>query len=383
MKKIETKDEFNKFVKEFKSENTLPYAYALGIGYRNEKGEVIAVRWLSTNIVNDTNTGFLSALLYSFGTIIDKVTFWALSDRANDMLNDYFMPFMEEQEHQNIDVLKLGQSKSIYTIIYPNRESLTKEAPTSSHDALCRLTMLSRLQFKPNELNLDGIFDMLPKLYYTTQGALTEKQWKNKFIQGEIIQPLCFDKFPPLYWGAPIPEGVRIADPTRVRLGAYLSPGTTVMHAGFVNFNAGTLGPCMVEGRISAGVTVGKDSDLGGGCSTMGVLSGGGKEKITIGENCLIGANGGTGISLGDRCTIEAGLYITAGMIIELVTPEVKDELKLTLKDVYYSIHSLGYYIKAINLSGKDDMLLRRNSVTGAVELLKNKKPNRLNQVLH
>ncbi|MCX6752807.1 MAG: DapH/DapD/GlmU-related protein [Candidatus Nomurabacteria bacterium] len=380
MEQIKTKDDFKKFVEDFKKENTLPYAYALGIAYKDEKDQAIATRWLSTNV--QQNEGFLSVILHALGTIIEETTFWYLSDKSQDILKDYFMPFEGEDGHANIDVLKTGQSKSLYIIIYPTRESLTEKGPINNADALCRLTMISRLHFKPNELNLDGMFGLLNNLYYTEYGALTENQWEKEFLKGKIVQPISCDKIPPLWWGAPVPTGVRIADPSRVRLGAYLSPGTTIMHEGFVNFNAGTLGACMVEGRISAGVIVGKDSDLGGGSSTMGVLSGGGKEKITIGENCLIGANGGTGISLGDRCTIEAGLYITVGMIIGLgVNSEIKDKFKL--KGAYYSSQSFGYYIKAINLSGKNNMLLRRNSVDGGVELLWNENPNKLNAKLH
>jgi 2,3,4,5-tetrahydropyridine-2-carboxylate N-succinyltransferase len=164
-----------------------------------------------------------------------------------------------------------------------------------------------------------------------------------------------------------IPNGVRIADANRVRLGAYLSEGTTIMHEGFVNFNAGTLGPSMIEGRISAGVVVGKNSDLGGGCSTMGTLSGGNNIKISVGEDCLLGANSGLGIPLGDRCIIEAGLYLTGGSKVEILNPD--NELIET--------------VKASTLSGQDDLLFIRNSLTGAIQCKPNGKSVILNETLH
>ena len=164
-----------------------------------------------------------------------------------------------------------------------------------------------------------------------------------------------------------IPEGVRIADSSRVRLGAHLSEGTTVMHEGFVNFNAGTLGSAMIEGRISAGVVIGKNSDLGGGCSTMGTLSGGNEVKISVGEDCLLGANSGLGIPLGNRCVLEAGLYLTGGSKVEILNS--KNELMET--------------VKASTLSGKDDLLFIRNSLTGAIQCKPNGKSVVLNKTLH
>ena len=174
------------------------------------------------------------------------------------------------------------------------------------------------------------------------------------------------DKFPCML-DYVVPSGVRIADGSRVRLGAYLSEGTTIMHEGFVNFNAGTLGPTMIEGRISAGVIVGKNSDLGGGCSTMGTLSGGNDVKISVGEDCLLGANSGLGIPIGDRCIVEAGLYLTAGTKVEMVNSEGK---------VFDTV-------KASELSGKNDLLYIRNSLSGAVQCIPNTKNVELNETLH
>ena len=220
--------------------------------------------------------------------------------------------------------------------------------------AYLKLHLLSWRLYKPNELNLENIFEVLPNLMWIEGIA---HRIKDGFRMIDSI-----DKFPRMTDHV-MPENVRIADTSRVRLGAYLGAGTTVMHEGFINFNAGTEGPNMIEGRISSGVFVGKDSDLGGGSSTMGTLSGGNKEKISIGQRCLLGANAGIGISLGDDCIVEAGLYITAGMKITLL-----EEEKI---------------IKAIELSGKNNILYYRDSITGKVCAKSNKKKFKLNKTLH
>jgi len=212
------------------------------------------------------------------------------------------------------------------------------EPPADAHDVYLRLHLLSARLVAPHTVNLEGIFGLLANVVWTrvrlrARGAVS--------VDG-------VDKFPRMT-DYVLPTGVRIADASRVRLGAHLASGTTVMHEGFVNYNAGTLGPSMVEGRISAGVVVGPNSDVGGGASIMGTLSGGGKEVISIGERCLLGANSGIGISLGDDCVVEAGLYVTAGT-------------RVTLPD--------GEVVKARELSGRPGLLLRRNSTTGAVEAL-------------
>ncbi len=220
--------------------------------------------------------------------------------------------------------------------------------------AYLKLHLLSWRLYKPNELNLENIFKVLPNLMWIEGIA---HRIKDGFRMIDSI-----DKFPRMTDHV-MPENVRIADTSRVRLGAYLGAGTTVMHEGFINFNAGTEGPNMIEGRISSGVFVGKDSDLGGGSSTMGTLSGGNEEKISIGQRCLLGANAGIGISLGDDCIVEAGLYITSGMKINLV-----EEEKI---------------VKAIELSGKNNILYFRDSVTGEVCAKSNKKKFKLNKTLH
>ncbi|MBD8755691.1 2,3,4,5-tetrahydropyridine-2,6-dicarboxylate N-succinyltransferase [Pseudomonas coleopterorum] len=243
-------------------------------------------------------------------------------------------------------------------------------ALTSTPEAYLKLHLLSHRLAQPHGLNLAGIFPLLPNVAWTSQGAvdlaeLGERQLEAR-LKGELLEVFSVDKFPKMT-DYVVPAGVRIADSARVRLGAYIGEGTTVMHEGFVNFNAGTQGPGMIEGRVSAGVFVGKGSDLGGGCSTMGTLSGGGNIVIKVGEGCLIGANAGIGIPLGDRNTVEAGLYITAGTKVALL--DEQNQLVKTLK--------------ARDLAGQPDLLFRRNSVTGAVECKSHKSAIELNEALH
>ena len=212
-----------------------------------------------------------------------------------------------------------------------------------------RLHLLSHRLVRPNELDMTGVFGKLTNVVWTNYGPCAVEGFEAtrlRLMRRGPVQVLGVDKFPRMV-DYVVPTGVRIADGARVRLGAHLASGTTVMHEGFVNYNAGTLGASMVEGRITAGVVVGDGSDIGGGASILGTLSGGGKEVITIGERCLIGANGGIGISLGDDCVVEAGCYVTAGT-------------KVTLPD--------GSVVRARELSGRDNMMLWRNSVSGKVE---------------
>ena len=243
-------------------------------------------------------------------------------------------------------------------------------APSSVPEGYLKLQLISHRLVKPHGLVLDGLFGTLPNVAWTNQGAidlaeLPERQLRAR-LKGELIDVDCVDKFPKMT-NYVVPAGVRIAHTARVRLGAYIGEGTTIMHEGFVNFNAGTAGPGMIEGRISAGVFVGKGSDLGGGCSTMGTLSGGGNIVISVGDECLLGANAGIGIPLGDRCTVEAGLYITAGTKV------------IVLDDTGAEVEQ----VKARDLAGKSDLLFRRNSISGAIECKTNKSAIALNEELH
>ena len=223
--------------------------------------------------------------------------------------------------------------------------------PIDSGDAYLRLHLLSYRMVRPNSINMDGVFGVLPTVCWTTAGPVDATQTVAVQMRaraaGRHIEVQAVDKFPRML-DYVVPDGVRVADASRVRLGAHLAEGTVVMHEGFVNFNAGTLGPSMVEGRISAGVVVGAGTDVGGGAAIMGTLSGGGKERIAVGERCLLGSNSGLGISLGDDCVVEAGLYITAGTIV--------------------TMHASGQRVKARELSGQSGLMFIRNSVTGTVE---------------
>ena len=237
--------------------------------------------------------------------------------------------------------------------------------PADASDAYLRLHLLSHRLAQPNTINLDGIFGTLANVVWTNHGPCAVEDFEQTRLRLRAtgpVQVFGVDKFPRMT-DYVVPSGVRIADADRVRLGAHLAAGTTVMHEGFCNFNAGTLGASMVEGRVVQGVVIGDGSDIGGGASIMGTLSGGGTERITIGDRCLIGANGGVGISLGDDCVVEAGLYVTAGT-------------KVTLPD--------GSVVKARDLSGTSNILFIRNSETGAVEARDRKGTGiSLNEALH
>ena len=287
---------------------------------------------------------------------------------AKGEMLDVFFSYIEFEDKQiinNIPDLK-NSYQEIIEINWSHKD-LDREIESVS-DAYLKLHLLSHKLVLPNSINLDGLFSNLPNIVWTNQGSISIEEIENKLNESKInkndLYIRSIDKFPCLT-DYIIPKNVRIADARRVRLGAYLSEGTTIMHEGFVNFNAGTLGPAMIEGRISAGVTVGKNSDIGGGASTMGTLSGGNNTKISIGENCLLGANSGIGISLGDNCIVEAGLYITAGTKITLLND---DKSKL---------------VKASEISGIKDMLFLRESTTGKVIAKPNKKTSALNKELH
>ena len=240
----------------------------------------------------------------------------------------------------------------------------------STPETYLKLHLLSHRFVLPNEQNLEGIYALLPNVAWTEQGAVDINDLEALQIEarlaGRILEVSAIDKFPKMT-NYVVPTGVRIAHSARVRLGAYVGEGTTVMHEGFINFNAGALGPNMIEGRVSQGVTVGSGTDLGGSASTAGTLSGGGNIVISIGKDCLISANAGTGIPLGDQCTIEAGLYITPGTVVQIMD-EDRNFLKL---------------VKARELAGQSEMLFLRNSQNGVVECRTNRHAISLNKALH
>ncbi|WP_374947079.1 2,3,4,5-tetrahydropyridine-2,6-dicarboxylate N-succinyltransferase [Agreia sp.] len=285
--------------------------------------------------------------------------------RLPDGADTHFAP--AELEAQALPDARRNVTVDVVTI-----EIALREPPASTPDAYLRLHLLSHLLVRPNTINLDGIFGHLPIVVWTNAGPVHPDDFDRlrPTLQRQGIASTGIDKFPRLL-DYVSPSGVRIADASRVRLGAHLAPGTTVMHEGFVNFNAGTLGTSMIEGRVSQGVVVGDGSDIGGGASIMGTLSGGGTQRVSIGTRALLGANSGIGISIGDDSVVEAGLYVTAGTKVVLVdSAPTADGVRRTAK--------------AVELSGVPNLLFRRNSLTGSVEVLPRTGAGiQLNAVLH
>ncbi|WP_250657427.1 2,3,4,5-tetrahydropyridine-2,6-dicarboxylate N-succinyltransferase [Alkalimarinus coralli] len=336
-------------------------AFAIGVGTKNQKNEWLEVFYAKP--VYQPSETLLAAAKEALGYEGGNQAIEASSDKLNTLAA--VLGSQGETEQAAIaQSAKDSKSPVVITILEEDSQSST------TPEVYLKLHLLSHRLVKPHGVNLNGMFGLLPNVAWTNKGAvdlseLTQKQLEAR-INGELLAVKSVDKFPPMA-DYVVPAGVRIAATSRVRLGAYIGEGTTIMHEGFVNFNAGTEGTSMVEGRISAGVMIGEGSDLGGGCSTMGTLSGGGNMVISVGENCLLGANAGIGIPLGDRCTVEAGLYITAGTKV------------MMLDDQNNSVET----IKARDLAGKSDLLFRRNSVNGQVECKTNKTAIELNEELH
>ncbi len=337
----------------------MTFAIGIGIGTRNSKGEYLEVFYPAPLLhpAADIASAIASSCHHTGGNAAMEIS-TAQAQVINKTLqaNGHHFAWLsamtDSQRHLVVTILE------------------TDAAPASVAEVYLKLHLLSHRLVKPHSINLGGIFGLLPNVAWTDEGAidireLPERQLAAR-LQGKTLEVSSVDKFPKMA-NYVVPAGVRVAHTARVRLGAYLGEGTTIMHEGFVNFNAGTEGPGMVEGRISAGVFVGKGSDIGGGASTMGTLSGGNNVVISLGEGCLLGANAGVGIPLGDRCTIEAGLYITAGSVVTLID----------------STGSNAGSCKARELAGKSDLLFRRNSKTGAIECLTNKSAIELNEALH
>ncbi len=335
-------------------------AFAIGLGTKNAKGEWLEVYYNAPLFQPsaDIIAAAKNAIGYEGGNQaleVDGGELEALATALNTIA---------PEQAQLARICTESQKPVVVTVLETDAQS------TSTPEVYLKLHLLSHRLVKPHGINLDGMFGLLPNVAWTNLGAIDLEELPDAQLQarfnGEILSVNSVDKFPRMT-DYVVPSGVRIAHTARIRLGAHIGEGTTVMHEGFVNFNAGTLGVSMVEGRISAGVVIGNGSDLGGGCSTMGTLSGGGNIIISVGENCLLGANAGTGIPLGDRCTIESGLYITAGTKIQVL-----DDAKNVVETV-----------KGRDLAGKSDLLFRRNSISGAVECVTNKTAIELNEELH
>jgi 2,3,4,5-tetrahydropyridine-2-carboxylate N-succinyltransferase len=315
------------------------YSLAIGVGTKNSSGE-----WLEV---------FYPAPILNPEQALSDIFIASLGLTAGDI----------EPDNKQLTSLHTALNQNGYSELAAAVEQL---AASSRPVVAVLLTEDSQ----PHGTDLTGIFGVLKNVAWTSVGAIDINELPIRMLQARMAgQPLsvdCVDKFPKMV-DYIVPSGVRIADTSRVRLGAYVGEGTTVMHEGFINFNAGAEGPNMIEGRVSAGVFCGAGSDVGGGASIMGTLSGGGSMVISMGEKCLLGANAGLGIPLGDRCTLEAGLYITAGTVVTMLD----DQKQVSGK------------VKARDLSGKSDLLFRRNSVTGTVECLTNQTAVELNSALH
>ncbi|MCP5131684.1 MAG: 2,3,4,5-tetrahydropyridine-2,6-dicarboxylate N-succinyltransferase [Pseudomonadales bacterium] len=331
------------------------FAFGLGVGTHNSNGQWLEIFFARPVLAPPAELAAAVAG-YDSNTALDKEQLQSLQTA---------LAAAGAAEQAQLAGQLLASARPVVAVLL--REDLP---PTNVPEGYLKLHLLSHRLVKPHGTNLTGLFGILPNVAWTSEGAidiaeLAERQLAAR-LRGEVLEVSCVDKFPKMT-NYVVPGGVRIAHTARVRLGAYLGEGTTIMHEGFVNFNAGTQGPGMIEGRISAGVFVGEGSDLGGGCSTIGTLSGGGNIVISVGRECLIGANAGIGIPLGDRCTVEAGLFVTAGT-------------KLTMLDADGMPVETA---KARDLAGKSDLLFRRNSTTGSVECLTNRSAVELNEELH
>jgi len=337
------------------------YSLAIGVGTHNSQGEWLEVFYPQPLLNPNASTVEAIASLVGYQGGNESIT---LSAEQLSPIAAAFDAAGETKQAELARQFSQSQRPVVLTIL------ASDDAPSSVPEGYLKLHLLSHRLVKPHATNLTGLFGALPNVAWTNKGAIDLNELPARQLEarlsGDVIDVSCVDKFPKMT-NYVVPTGVRIAHTARVRLGAYLGEGTTIMHEGFVNFNAGTEGPGMIEGRISAGVFVGAGSDLGGGCSTMGTLSGGGNIVISVGDECLIGANAGIGIPLGDRCIVESGLYLTAGTKV------------MVLDDQGNTVESL----KARELASKPDLLFRRNSTTGAVECKTNKTAIQLNEELH
>jgi len=333
---------------------TATFAFAVGI--RNTNGAGLVLDCLYPNPIMQPE-GDVEAAIADFAegvTLLSEESAAKLHGSNADILPASLLASLSEGSGQELIAIRLLSDTDI----------------VGTEDAYLKLHLLSHRLALPNTLNLNGIFAHLPNLAWTSAGPIEVSELPQALLnaraQGLNLEVFSVDKFPKMV-NYVVPTGVRIADASRIRLGAYLGEGTTVMHEGFVNFNAAALGPNMVEGRISQGVIIGAGTDLGGSSSTQGTLSGGGEIVISIGEQCLVGANAGTGIPLGDRCTIEAGLYITSGTPVS-----VMDENREMVRRV-----------KARELAGHSDLLFIRDAQSGQVVCRTNRKAIELNDALH
>jgi len=352
MKKITTVDEFNEFTGAFWENNEKPFAFGIGLHVYDSEGEIISVRWLTINVENNHGT---AAIMMSNPGI-----------SAATILETCFEPFLGDGKfHANIAALEhIGNDVPAFKV-YQTKEDLTKVAPSDICDVHFRHALMSRRHFRPNTLNLDGAFGILPNLIYTAKYAYTMEDYEQSWyiIQEEDGMPICHDKFPPMYWANPAPSGVRVANTSMVRNGAHLGEGSTVMHYGFVNFNAGSLGAAMIEGRIAGGVTVDNGTDIGAGAGFLGTMSGGNDRVLKTGKGNLVGAMAEVGIILGHGNQVAAGVTILANTKIY----DVRDET----------------WGVGTDFDNCNNTLFLFNTKEGRMEARDVKKPIELNEELH
>ncbi len=361
-----------------------PLAYAIGLRKRRED---MTLEVFYPHINYDRYFGVAAVLTDITGAQGNQNGFVELTEKQLEETVAVFEPILNDgNNHPNTDIINL-LSKGIKSNGYYEADVIAyfmydkDQGVETPEEGYFKTQCLSQLHVKPHEINCSGIFGKMNNVAWTNKGPILPKDLAAQkllySVSGEELVVSHVDKFPYMV-NYHVPEGVRIVSGSKVRLGAYLSPGTTVMPAGFVNFNAGTLGNAMVEGRISAGVIVGQDSDIGGGASIMGTLSGGNKNVISIGQKCLLGANAGTGISLGDGCTVAAGVYITAASKVSLYN---KDKEPV---DINGTVVGEGQNIvKGMDLNGKEYMLYYNDSQTGKLTARPNTKVIELNESLH
>ncbi|MFO0764694.1 MAG: tetrahydrodipicolinate N-succinyltransferase N-terminal domain-containing protein [Patescibacteria group bacterium] len=394
---LNTVDDFKAFVASVQAREgyKAPLAFALGFATVARDGTILDTYYPTVNMTMDgklENAGS-AAIFADAVNHLDGSANYLLNDEMVRVLQARFAAFKDDGKvHANIEAVELAASPTMMIekkcrkalITFIGAEDADKVA-CSTPDAYLRLHLLSHRKVRPNQFKeTKNIFMALPNVAWTSDGPMLPQDAKvarhKAMASGNQFKVYHQDKFPHILDYVALPDSIRIGDGARVRLGAYLGDGTTVMQEGFINFNAGDEGPAMVEGRISQGVFITKNSDVGGGASIMGTLSGGGNEIISIGENCLLGANSGIGISLGDRCTIEAGLYVTDRCKVYVDSPSHLAILKDRGVDFY---PGEGYCVLSIELTGMDDMLFIRDSRSGRIVLKTNKNPNKLNAALH
>lgn len=334
------------------------YALAFGIGTKNLKGDWLEV-YFPKPVFNPEQ-----GLVDDIAGVIDYKGGNQDVELTAELANSLADAISDSTQSALVRQLTSSVKPTVLTLID------TDSALSTTPETYLKLHLLSHRFVLPNEQNLEGIYPLLPNVAWTEQGAVDIEEIEQRQIEarlaGRVLEVSAVDKFPKMT-NYVVPTGARIAHSARVRLGAYVGEGTTVMHEGFINFNAAAIGPNMIEGRISQGVTVESGTDLGGSASTAGTLSGGGNIVITIGKDCLLSANAGTGIPLGDRCTIEAGLYITPGTVVQIMD-EDRNFVKL---------------VKARELANQSDLLFLRNSQNGVVECRTNRRAIELNKTLH